>query len=112
MLNELAKEIHALAVEKGWYDTERGFPELIALMHSELSEALEAYRDGDDPSQRRIYCTVIPEDKPEGIPAELADCIIRILDACGYYGIDIDMALKAKMAHNRTRPYRHGDKRA
>ena len=94
-LNELAKEIHKTACEKGWWEEERTFGELIALCHSELSEALEVYRDG--------YRGSIPE--------ELVDCIIRILDICGYYEWDIDAAIKAKMNYNKSRPYRHGGKR-
>lgn len=44
--------------------------------------------------------------KPEGIPIELADVIIRVLDYCGYAGIDIDAAISQKHEYNRTRPYR------
>ena len=49
--------------------------------------------------------------KPEGIPIELADVIIRVLDYCGYAGIDIDAAISQKHEYNRTRPYRHGGKK-
>jgi hypothetical protein len=106
-LNALAAQIHATAVDRGWYDTPRTFPELIALMHSELSEALEAFRDsgvvGWGPDL---------DGKPEGAVVELADAIIRILDACVYYHVDIHAALTAKMRYNVTRPYRHGGKHA
>lgn len=95
MMNKLAKEIHAISVAKGFYDPDRQFPEIIALIHSELSEALEAYRERRD----------------EDIPEELADTIIRILDWCAHQGIDIERAIERKMTVNRSRSYRHGNKR-
>jgi len=113
MLNELAKEIHQNAVDHGWWDEERSFGEIIALCHSELSEALEEYRDGCKTTE--IYYTLsspLPQDvKPEGIPIELADCIIRILDYCAYAGIDIDEAIRLKHEYNKRRPWRHNGKR-
>ncbi len=84
-LSELAKEIHANAVEHGWWESERSFGEVIALCHSELSEALEEYRNGHGLAE--VYYN---GDKPEGVPVELADCIIRILDYCGYVNLECD----------------------
>ncbi|MDR1631224.1 MAG: hypothetical protein LBS36_13585 [Oscillospiraceae bacterium] len=118
-INQLAKEIHENAVEKGWWEEEPSFAEIIALCHSELSEALEEYRDGNP----NLYCkTQKTEDcicdcescdvvKPEGIAVELADCVIRILDWCGKEGIDMNAIINTKHQYNKTRPYRHGGKR-
>lgn len=107
-INELAKEIHKNAVNHGWWDEERSFPEIIALCHSELSEALEEYRDGHP----NIYFSISSDrEKPEGIAVEMADCIIRILDWCGKEGIDIENIIKVKHDYNLDRPYKHGGKK-
>lgn len=125
MLNELAKEIHANAVAHGWWDEERSFGDIVALCHSELSEALEEYRSGrplayvfqdrGDDSSDPVEMVTNPDiwqhkRKPEGIAVEMIDCIIRILDWCGKEGVDVDKLLYAKHEYNRTRPYRHGGK--
>lgn len=105
-LNELAKQINENAVAHGWWEEARTFPEIVALIHSELSEALEEYRSNHGVTE--VYQEA---EKPEGVPIELADAIIRILDYCGYAGIDIVAALERKHEYNKTRPYRHGGKR-
>jgi len=110
MLNELAKEIHEIAVEHGWWETDRNFGESLALIHSEVSEVLEDWRHGK--SFDIIQWEVGPHSgkpKPAGIPIEFADIIIRVLDLCAYYNIDIETAIKEKIAYNRERPYRHGN---
>lgn len=116
-LNTLRDEIYKNAVKKGWWDEERSFGDFIALCHSELSEALEEYRNGNvgiyykAPDGSTSDVQEGEHQKPEGIPIELADVIIRILDFCGREGIDIAEAITIKNAYNKTRPYRHGGKR-
>lgn len=133
-LNAFAAAVHRVAVAHGWWEdsphhSPPSFPEVIALCHSELSEALEAYRSGEDPQVINYTfegCGDVTKDacagcfggnpkcgiaKPDGVPVELADCIIRILDYCASAGIDIEGAVARKHEHNKTRSYRHGGKR-
>ncbi len=129
MINKLAKEVHRNAVEHGWWEEERSFGDIIALCHSELSEALEEHRNGRKPNDTyykcsagqtyddcplrdgdSVVCCDCGPTKPEGTPSEMADVIIRILDYCGKEGIDIDEAIHIKHEYNKSRPYRHGGK--
>ena len=172
-VKKLAKEINDTAHAKGWYeDGDRNFFEVVGLMHSELSEALEEWRAKHPVTEIRIE-----NGKLEGCPIEIADAYIRILDTCHElrlpimvwagdaptnvekgrfsvditkvhyllsqaivdlpddsveplnisalgecacaiegmcekWGIDLEAAVKQKMAYNQTRPYRHGGKLA
>ena len=63
-----------------------------------------------DPENPNARCSA-QSKKPEGIAAELADVIIRVLDYCAYAGIDIENVLKVKHEYNKSRPYRHGGKK-
>lgn len=103
-INTIAAEIHANAKQHGWWDEERSVPEIIALCHSELSEALEEYRDG------KPMCYEGDGGKPEGIAVEMADCMIRIMDYLAKENMDIELLLEIKHQYNKTRPYKHGGK--
>jgi hypothetical protein len=63
-----------------------------------------------DPENPNARCSA-QSKKPEGIAAELADVIIRVLDYCAYAGIDIENVLEVKHEYNKSRPYRHGGKK-
>lgn len=128
-LNELAKQINKTAREHGFWEADRNFGEMLALIHSEVSEALEEHRSGNpnvwylhDKSCRLVEenpainmfkstwneptCSCIP--KPEGTAVELADALIRILDTMHSLDVDIDKVVSHKMQYNDSRPYKHG----
>lgn len=114
-ISELQKESYEQAVKSGWHEESRSVGDLICLMHSELSEALEEFRNGHNPDevyfQKNAHGAEYVGAKPEGVPIELADCVIRIMDFCGRYGIDLDYCVQTKMAYNATRSKRHGGKK-
>lgn len=111
-LNYLKRDIHKTACEKGWWDEadlkSRNFGEIMMLIVTEASECYEHYRNGQDINE--VFYG--KNDKPDGVPIEMADIIIRVPDACAAFDIDIDRAMSIKMAFNETRPHRHGGKLA
>lgn len=117
-LNAFAAEVHENAVGHGWWEKPQSFGETIALIHSELSEALEAYRNGEplayvngkNGEQETVPSFWTPDEKPEGAAVELADAIIRILDWAAYAGVDMEELLARKHQYNKGRSYRHGGK--
>ena len=104
-LNELAFEIHKTAIEKGWWKGNRNTGELLCLIHSEVSEALEDYRND------KMQPYLDDKGKPCGFPSELADIIIRALDLSASMGLNIQHQVLQKMKYNTTRAHRHGGKK-
>lgn len=108
-INTLVERAHTTAKSKGWWDgATYNIPEKLALIHSEVSEALEEYRTGM--ALQRVEVSA-DDGKPLGFATELADVVIRVADLCGLLGIDLGAVISQKMAYNDTRPHRHGGKR-
>lgn len=116
-LVKFAKACHKNSTEKGWWHKKNGKPikvtstliaSKMALVHAEISEALEEVRKGED-----YYKMYLDGKKPEGMVVELADAVIRILELM----VKMDLieefveALIAKHKYNTTRPFRHGGKK-
>ena len=110
-IKELQIAAHAIAVSKGWWEEDRNIGELLALVHSEVSEALEEWRDNHPVTEIR-WEEEGEYAKPVGFAMELADVLIRIADLCEGTGIDLNEALKLKTTYNAIRPWKHGGKRA
>lgn len=129
-LTRLAKQVYLANKEKGFWpedgSADVNFGERIALITSELSEALEAHRNGRKPVDLSLFESALqrtkanPDTSPEtyatlfkahvkdSVEDELADAIIRILDLCGGKGIDIASHIAYKLKYNQTRPHKHG----
>ena len=93
------------AEKKGFHGKNKTFAEDCALFHSEISEALEEQRNGHPVTEIYFNGT-----KPEGVPIELADVLIRIADVSKTHGIDLVEAIRIKQEYNRSRPHLHGGK--
>ena len=82
-IKDLIEESHGRAYRKGFYDPVPSLESRVALIHSELSEALECYRDND-------MTTEVKDGKPVGLPTEIADVVIRICDYAGFAKINLE----------------------
>lgn len=100
----IQEKVHGVAQNKGWWDGgDRNDGELIALIHSELSEALETLRGSQPASSDKL-------DGYLGVEEEFADVIIRIMDMSEKRGWRVGEAVLAKIKYNEDRSYRHGGK--
>lgn len=104
-ITELLREAHATSAAHGFHDGDHNCAEKLALIHSEVSEALEEARGKKFDPKRTYYRD---DGKPEGYPAELADVVIRVFDEAAHHGIDLEAAIVEKMAFNKKRPLKHG----
>ena len=129
MINELAKQVHQNAKDHGFFDEERNIGEMLCLIHSEVSEALEADRKGKYCEINSIMLSGLA-DKNYGasfcndeaakdhfevyvkntFQDELADIVIRVMDLAAFKNIDLEAHIKAKMRYNSLREYKHGKK--
>jgi NTP pyrophosphatase (non-canonical NTP hydrolase) len=93
-INQLVTLAHNNAKKKGFWKEPRETGTILALIHSEVSEALEADRKGTE----------------EEFQEELADIIIRVFDVAGARKVDLESVICKKMMYNQTRPALHGKK--
>ena len=105
----LQSDIVGIEEDKGWRPNNNTFPESLCLIHSEVSEALEAFREiGFDKRTRE-------DGKPDDVASELADVLIRVLSTWAQFltpnGYDCGSEVLKKMAYNESREFRHGGKR-
>lgn len=111
-MQTLVKDINKA---NGWFNSDRTFGDDIALLHSEVSETFEAYRSHgleDMTVTSVVEGTVkVINAKPEGVGSELADVLVRLLDTCERYNIDLQTEFHRKMKYNATRGHRHGNKK-
>ncbi len=117
-LNEIADAVHELAWEKGWHEASETEDQFIERMcnnlHNEVSELHEAWRNNKlnaqcDKARDMLKQQIKPLTCKE---EEMADIVIRILDNARKLGVDILSAIQRKHEFNKTRSFRHGNKRS
>lgn len=97
------EDIHDVSEKHGWWDTIREVPECLVLIHSEVSEALEVYRNTFELGELEHFRDEFGE--------ELADIVIRVFDLAFHHGIDILQVIERKHRKNINRSFKHGNKK-
>lgn len=134
-ISELQARIGEVNIANGWRERVETFPTeqarthaqitRLALITTEVSEAIEEIRVGRRPDETHYshskdsayneherYNRDGSSRKPEGVPSELADVVIRALDAADAWGIDLEAMIAEKLEYNAQRGFRHGGKTA
>ena len=118
-INEMAKAAFKTAKSKGFHPKKDKMPGVerilarLALIHSEVSEALEDVRKGAMEEKEKEGTKILGNEigigigKPIGFPSELADIVIRVGDLAAETGADLEGAIRRKMAYNKTRGWKH-----
>jgi NTP pyrophosphatase (non-canonical NTP hydrolase) len=121
-ISELQKQAHENSKSKGFWDGPFNAAEKLCLMHSEISEAMEADRKGkyfnkeDWETEIRLngddemFLSWFRNNVKNTMPDELADVVIRVMDFCESQEIDLEWHIRSKMRYNATRPHMHGKK--
>lgn len=119
MLDLAEQQVYDVNVGNGWFDEDRTVGDDIALLHSEVSEMLEAFRShgladatvGEPAIDKTLAGeSFTSQPKPEGFGSECADVLIRLLDTCRRRGVNLAEEFDRKLEYNRTRGHRHGGK--
>lgn len=105
-IKKLIEDSYAMRLAKGFASRPIGID--LMLINSELVEAFEEDRIGNNPTFTYYSTDKDGRQKPEGIPSEIADVIIRVADFCGAHGIDLEAAIEEKQKYNAGRPQKHG----
>ena len=118
MINELAKKVHQNAKDKGFHEGEKNIGEMLCLIHSEVSEALEADRKNIYSSANmnvingwaddEDFKTHFKKEVKDSFEDELAEIIIRVMDLAACKNVDLEEHIKAKMRYNTLRENKHG----
>lgn len=104
-VSDFQKTVHQTAQEKGFWVPNANLAEKVALIHSELSELLEAYRGDPQAPCDKSGCPLTKEEE------EMADVFIRLMDLAEYRGIDLEEAARVKHQYNLSRPHKHGGRK-